>query len=36
MAMFLLGAVIGAIGTLAWLCVWADRIDNEKHDKKGE
>ncbi len=36
MAMFLLGAMIGAVGTLAWLCIWAVRIENEKHDKKGE
>lgn len=36
MTMFLLGAMVGAIATLAWLCVWADRIESEKHNKKGE
>lgn len=36
MTMFLLGAMVGAIATLAWLCIWADRIEREKNNKKGE
>ena len=36
MTMFLLGAMVGAVATLAWLCVWADLIERAKHDKKGE